>query len=212
MSDKKLIVGLGNPGKKYKETRHNLGALVVEGLGEGWFFPFKKKLLLKSSLATGEVKGNIIYLLLPETYMNLSGLAVRKALNYYNLPVSNLIVVVDDVELPFGKLRYRDKGSSGGHNGLKDIESHLGTQDFARLKMGIDSAKRREESLESYVLQSFTLAEKGNLKDFLAAGMEVVESWCEAGSLEAVKRVEKVNKKLAVLIERQADNYFDEER
>jgi PTH1 family peptidyl-tRNA hydrolase len=208
---KKLIVGLGNPGKKYKGTRHNLGAMVVEGLGSRLALEFKRKITLESELAIGVVGGVTVYLLLPTTYMNLSGTAVRKTLAYYSLTVDDLIVVVDDVELPFGSVRYREKGSSGGHNGLKDIEKYLG-QNFARLKIGIDSAKRREEVLESYVLHPFTVEERDLLGSVVEAGVEVLEGWLAEGTLEAVKRVERVNKTLALQKEKKARDYFDEER
>lgn len=204
--EKKLIVGLGNPGERYRETRHNLGAMVVEAIGKQLSLEFKKKSMLRSQIAVGKYKETEVYLLLPATYMNLSGAAVKGALSFYGLTIKDLVVVVDDADLSFGKVRYRDKGSSGGHNGLKDIAKALGgTQDYARIKMGIDSKERQYSSLESYVLEPFASEEKKWLGEIIAAGVEVVEGWVELGALEATKRAEKVNKKLAMFIKEQSE-------
>jgi peptidyl-tRNA hydrolase, PTH1 family len=178
-----LIVGLGNPGVKYEKTRHNLGFIVVEGLAKKHGLSLKRMWRLSGKVASGEIEGRRVYLLLPTTYMNLSGNAVRKALQYYKLPIDHLLVIVDDVYLKFGDLRLRPQGSAGGHNGLKHIEACLGTQAYARLRMGVGSQdgegppNGREMALEEYVLANFTPDEQSLLPRVVEEGVSAVEAW-----------------------------------
>lgn len=170
-----LIVGLGNPGREYRWTRHNFGMLVLEALAEKEQLSYKKSLLLQSKKASGTISGVAVTLLLPLTYVNRSGAAVRAAMRRVGVPLQHLLVVVDDLYLSFGEMRLRAKGSSGGHNGLKSIEESLGTQDYARLRLGIGQPVG--ESMADYVLQEFSAEEKRELPLLLSAGVEAVKVW-----------------------------------
>jgi len=189
----RLIVGLGNPGEKYRKTRHNLGFEVIREFGrrEGW--DFKRDLRLQGKLANGVMKDQHFYLLFPTTYMNLSGVAVRKALHYFKLSQDSLLVVVDDVYVKLGEFRLREKGSSGGHNGLKSIEYELQTQNYARLRVGVGPQDERElpdgreRFLEDYVLGCFTSGEEEFLPSVIDKGVQVISSWAFEGVEKAVR-------------------------
>src|SRR5690349_986761 len=137
MESLRLVVGLGNPGAEYVRTRHNAGFLVVEEVASraSAQWNFEKK--FDARVAKTERAGQKLLLAEPQTFMNASGEAVGALMNFYRVPVASLLVVVDDADLPFGEIRMRPKGSSGGHHGLESIERHLGTREFARLKVGI---------------------------------------------------------------------------
>ena len=131
-----LVVGLGNPGAKYESTRHNMGFLVVDKLAQNEKLKFNK-LRFKAWTAVWEVGGEKVLLMKPQTYMNLSGEAVGQAARFYKIPADHVLVISDDIALPAGKLRIRAGGSAGGHNGLKNIIQHLGTDRFPRIKVGV---------------------------------------------------------------------------
>lgn len=189
--ERRLIVGLGNPGEKYSTTRHNLGFIVVGALAKKYGLSFKKEREWMSAVAAGKVGGNDVSLLLPMTYMNLSGGAVRRACDYYKIPFedeASLLVVVDDVYIRFGSMRLKEEGTSGGHNGLKNIEEHLQTRHYARLRMGIGPEEMEEMGLlEEYVLSSFTASEVQSLPQFVERGVAVLEQWLNLG-WEAAKK------------------------
>ena len=130
-----LIVGLGNPGQKYEHTRHNMGFLTVDLLAEKLNVKLNK-VKFKSAYNIVRFGGQKCLVMKPQTYMNLSGEAVREAVQFYKIPADHVLVIYDDVSLPVGKLRVRPTGSAGGHNGIKNIIAHLGTQDFPRVKIG----------------------------------------------------------------------------
>ena len=154
----KLIVGLGNPGSKYENTRHNSGFLAVDDLANKLNVSVNRQ-AFNSLIGKLDHNGEKVILMKPQTYMNNSGLAVGKAVRYYHLdPQKDLIVVYDDLDLPVGKLRLREKGSAGGHNGIKSIISHLGTSEFNRIRIGIGSDKRGDTI--DYVLGTFAPEEK----------------------------------------------------
>ena len=161
--DLKLLVGLGNPGSEYNKTRHNVGFMVLEEMARqnNCIFRDSKKLYGK----TCEIRSGLIKtrLLMPKTYMNESGKSVRSAKDWFNFENNQLIVLVDDMDLPLGKIRVRSKGSAGGHNGLKSIINHLGTNDFKRLKIGIGSPseiqQERKSKTVSHVLGRFSKEE-----------------------------------------------------
>lgn len=137
----KLIVGLGNPGRDYAKTRHNTGFMCVDEVANRLNTSFNTK-KFKAELATCMVNGEKVMLMKPQTYMNLSGEAVGECVRFYNLdPEQDVLILVDDLDLPVGKIRLREKGSSGGQNGLKSIISHLGTQSFKRIRIGIGNDK-----------------------------------------------------------------------
>ena len=160
----KYIIGLGNPGEEYKNNRHNIGFLTVENLAK----KFNSKFILRNKLKSwsSEFKiNNLTYrLFLPNTFMNNSGDAVRAIVDWYKIDLDQLFIIVDDLDLPIGKIRFRKKGSSGGHNGLKNIIKNLHTQNFNRIKIGIGSPETFQKSSNfntiSYVLGNISLKEK----------------------------------------------------
>ena len=167
-NDLKLLVGLGNPGSDYSKTRHNVGFMVLEEIASqnNCIFRESKKLLGRTCEYGSGI--NKTRLLMPNTYMNESGKSVRSAKDWFNLDNQQLIVLVDDMDLPLGKIRVRSKGSSGGHNGLKSIINHLGSTEFKRLKIGIgppsEMQKERKSKTVSHVLGRFSKEEFTILK------------------------------------------------
>ncbi len=175
---KYLIAGLGNIGPEYHETRHNIGFMVADALARSGNVTFADgRYGATASLA---VKGRKLILLKPSTYMNLSGNAVRYWLQKENIPLENLLVVVDDLALPFGTLRLKGKGSDAGHNGLKHIAATLGTQDYARLRFGIGNGFPRGGQID-YVLGQFDDQERQLLPERIETAADIVKSFCLAG-------------------------------
>lgn len=158
---KKLVVGLGNPGRKYKNSKHNIGFMALDHYANNAKIKFKKKSTMNAEIAED---GDLI-LAKPLTFMNLSGIAVRKIVDYYNIENDHILVIYDDVDLPFAKLRLRYKGGPGGHNGIKSIIQHLDSQNFNRIRFGIDKSERVE--MKDYVLSDFSKTEFKILKDVL---------------------------------------------
>ncbi len=171
-----LITGLGNPGSEYENTRHNMGFLVADKLAQMLGTSFSLKKNLEASLAKASKGAEEIYLLKPQTYMNLSGQAVGKTLRYFDLKPENLIVIQDDLDLAFGILRSRLEGSHAGHNGLKSIEAHIGTRDFRRIKFGIANSHYQllkqhhaRDAIKDFVLAPLTSDEKQLLDKLVEA-------------------------------------------
>ena len=150
-----LIVGLGNPGQKYEHTRHNMGFLTVDLLAEQLNVKLNK-VKFKSAYNIVRFGGQKGLGMKPQTYMNLSGEAVHEAAQFYKIPADHVLVIYDDVSLPVGKLRVRPTGSAGGHNGIKNIIAHLGTQDFPRVKIGVGAKPHPDYDLADWVLSSFS--------------------------------------------------------
>lgn len=161
----KLIVGLGNPGGKYIGTRHNIGFDCITALCDEYRIKMGKA-ELKALTGTGVIDGIKVMLAMPQTYMNLSGDSVRALADYYKIPVSDIIVIFDDISLAPGQIRIRKKGSAGGHNGVKDIIAKLGTQDFARIKVGV-GAKPEGYDLADFVLGHFKSDEEVDMRKAL---------------------------------------------
>lgn len=150
-----VIVGLGNPGKKYEDTRHNAGYMAIDAIAAKYGIPVKEK-KHKALCGTGVIEGQKVLLIKPETYMNLSGESVADVLNFYKLdPEEDLLVIFDDISLAPGNIRIRKKGSAGGHNGMKSIIAHTGTQNFMRIKIGVGE-KPSGWDLADYVLGHFS--------------------------------------------------------
>lgn len=193
----RVIVGLGNPGAKYAYNRHNLGFMVVMALADRWGVPFKDETRFSSRVAKGRCGDDVVYLVMPMTYMNESGVAARKVMDYYKLDTADVMVVVDDVDTPFAELRIRENGGAGGHNGLRSIEQHLGTREYLRLKMGIGavSAQPGERDMVSHVLGDFSGEERKQLAAFVRNGADTVERLCrdEVGDVmnDVNRRVKK---------------------
>ena len=154
-----IIVGLGNPSKKYEKTRHNVGFEVIDALADRFHIHMEQQ-RNKAIVGKGVIAGQKVILAKPQTYMNLSGESVQGLMDYFKVdPSSDLIVIYDDISLDVGKLRIRQKGSAGGHNGIKSIISHIGTQEFLRIKIGIGE-KPRGYDLADYVLGHFSKADQ----------------------------------------------------
>ncbi len=172
-----LIVGLGNPGSQYETTRHNVGHAVVAGFAKGLGWSLKKDSGVEGKVVRGEHKEIEMHLLMPMTYMNLSGSSVKKALHAFQIALEDLLVVTDDVYVPFGSFRLRERGTSGGHNGLKSIEAHLGTQDFARLRVGVGEPFTC--SLEEYVLADFPGLELEKMPEIITHAKVLIDFWMQ---------------------------------
>lgn len=190
----KLIVGLGNPGSAYSKTRHNIGRRVVESLARKCDAKWKEGKSLKSRWAeVGEKKDSFIFAI-PNVFMNESGVAVRLLVDHFGIDFkSDLLIVVDDFALPFGKLRLRATGTDGGHRGLRSIEEALGNRSYARLRVGIGTSSDSERSLEAYVLSRFEEEEEEGLKDVIDRCVESCKLWV-SGSVE--KAMDRTNKPL----------------
>ena len=188
-TEKFLIVGLGNPGAKYKNTRHNVGFQILQSLADKKGVPFKHSSQLVGELAQATIRDKKVFLLQPATYMNLSGEAVKRFVDYYKIPLDHVIVVCDDVALPLGTMRMRTKGSSGGHNGLESIETHLNTQFYARLRIGVGGPGN--QVLSDYVLGRFSEEEDKTVREIEAKAVEVLELWIAAGIAIAMQTSNK---------------------
>lgn len=175
---KYLIIGLGNPGGKYEETRHNIGFKVVEAFAKECGASFSLQKL--AEVANAKYKGRQVILLKPTTYMNLSG----KAVNYYmqseKIPKENILVITDDLALPFGKLRMKMKGSDGGHNGLKDIQATLNSQEYTRLRFGVGSEFNKGQQVD-YVLGEWTAEERQTLQERIGIATEFIKGFVTVG-------------------------------
>ncbi len=175
---KYLIVGLGNIGDEYRNTRHNIGFMVLDALAKASNIVFKDGRY--GATASMSVKGRQLLLLKPSTYMNLSGNAVRYWMQQEKIPLENVLVVVDDLALPFGSLRLKGKGSDAGHNGLKHIAATLGTQNYARLRFGIGNDFPKGAQVD-YVLGQFGEDDVKQMPERLETAEEIIKSFCLAG-------------------------------
>ena len=172
------LIGLGNPGKKYSTSRHNIGFLLLENLSKKYNSNFLLKDKLKSSCAEFKINDSTYRLFLPNTFMNNSGEAVRAIVNWYKINLDQIIIIVDDKDLPLGKIRFRKKGSSGGHNGLKSIIEQLQTKNFNRIRIGIgspQSIKGTNNNTISHVLGNISLEEKSILDKVYKKVIESLE-------------------------------------
>lgn len=182
----KIIVGLGNPGSRYEKTRHNVGFEVIDELAE------RLDISLQSSKFNGlygtiHHDGEKTLLVKPLTYMNLSGECIRPIMDYYRIPTENLLVIYDDLDLPVGKIRLRQKGSAGGHNGMKSTIQHLGTNEFNRIRIGIDRPPSGM-SVPDYVLGKFTEEEWGTMQSVIPTCADACEEWLKKPFLEVMNR------------------------
>ena len=158
-----LIVGLGNPGREYANTRHNIGFRAIDQLSQQYSIPLNQK-KHKAIYGSGYIEGQKVILAQPQTYMNLSGESVRELVDFYKIEPEDVIVIFDDISLPVGQLRLRKKGSAGGHNGIKNIIAHLGSQDFPRIKIGVGE-KPAGWDLKDHVLGAFSKEDEPLVKE-----------------------------------------------
>ncbi len=166
-----VIVGLGNPGKKYENTRHNAGFVAIDALAEKYGISISEK-KHKALCGTGVIEGNKVILIKPQTFMNLSGESVRAVMDFYKIdPEEDMLVIYDDISLAPGNIRIRKKGSAGGHNGIKSIIAHAGTQNFMRIKVGVGE-KPSGWDLADYVLGHFSDDDNAKLKEIMPDVMQ----------------------------------------
>ena len=180
-----LVVGLGNPGSKYEWTRHNMGFLVVDELAERLSIPVQR-LKFKALTNTAVLGGKSVLLMKPTTYMNLSGEAVGQAARFYKIPPERVLVISDDVALPQGKLRVRRSGSAGGHNGLKKIISHLGTDQFPRIKVGVGQKPSPDSDMVGWVLGTFTGQDRKVMEETIGRAADAVTVLLQHGIDQAM--------------------------
>ena len=191
----KIVLGLGNPGPEYERTRHNVGWWVVDHLADVWRFEGWKK-DGQSRVASGTVGGQRVRLVKPQTYMNLSGGVLRPYLRREGFTApKDMLVIVDEVALPTGAFRIRARGSAGGHNGLKSIEGAVGSQDYARLRVGVGPEDpRRRGDLADYVLSDFGKRDERTVRELMPVLTELVETWLKDGAETAMNRFNKLGK------------------
>ncbi len=182
-----LIAGLGNPGKKYEFTRHNTGFLFLDFLAATYNIKINK-IKFKGIIGEGKIENEKVILLKPSTFMNLSGESIREAMDFYKLTADDLIIIYDDISLPLGKLRIREKGSAGGHNGIKSIIMHTKTENFKRIRVGIDDEKRVEKDPADFVLKSFSKADLKELGSAVDNGVEALKLIVKGDILKAMNK------------------------
>jgi PTH1 family peptidyl-tRNA hydrolase len=187
MDDRYLIVGLGNPGAEYAKTRHNAGFMLVELLAGRWRADWSQERKFQARVAKAERDGRRMVLCEPQTYMNLSGEAVGALVNFFQLPLGKFVVAVDDADLPLGEIRLRPGGSSGGHHGLESIEAHLGTREYARLRIGI-GRKDATRQIAGHVLGRLNAGEMPVMEKALARAADQVECWLAHGLAKAMSQ------------------------
>lgn len=190
MGDVRMVVGLGNPGDRYLDTRHNMGFMVIDSLADVLRMDVKKS-KFGGRFGSGEFAGKKLILLKPWQFMNLSGQVVATAAGFYKLAVGDLLVVSDDLDLEPGRIRLRAKGSAGGHNGLADISQKLGTNEYARCRVGIGRSDRQEAI--SYVLERPTKDQKPLLDSAVERTRDAVFCWIERGIETAMNEFNRVS-------------------
>ena len=182
-----LIVGLGNPGADYARTRHNAGFLLVEKLVDQWRGSWKSERKFQARVSRVEGEGRVVLLAQPQTFMNASGESVGSLVRFYQLPLERIMVVVDDADLPLGEIRLKPGGGTGGHHGLESVMQHLGSREYARLRVGIG---RRDESRQivGHVLGKFGPDESGLLEKVLERAASQLDCWLNAGIQKAMSQ------------------------
>ncbi len=169
-----LVVGLGNPGTKYETTRHNAGFLFVENMENEYGFK-TKKLKFHALIGDTKIAGKKVLVMKPQTMMNNSGVAIKECATFYKIPSDKIIVVFDDISLEPGKLRIKRKGSAGGHNGIKSIIAHLGTEEFPRIKLGVGQKPHPDYDLADWVLANFPKKDIPLMRDAMDNGSKALE-------------------------------------
>jgi PTH1 family peptidyl-tRNA hydrolase len=186
MSDKTVIVGLGNPGRQYRAHRHNVGHMVMDHLATAHGLAFGR-VQHESLVASGRIADRQVILVKPQTFMNASGRAVSRLVRYYRIPLERLLVVYDDLDLPLGTLRFRDAGSAGGHKGVDSLVEELGSQSFSRLRLGIGRPPGQMDPAD-FVLQPFREDEKPLLDHVIREAMAGIHTFLAEGIVLAMSR------------------------
>ncbi len=177
----RVVVGLGNPGRKYERTRHNIGWMLIDTLAKKYSLECKAVSRFRAEVVRARfIDGTSVLLVKPTTFMNCSGVALGLILAYYDIAVEDVLVVVDDVSLEFSRMRFRAKGSAGGHNGLKSVTTHLKTDAYSRLRLGV--GEKGETDMVSHVIGRFHKEEEAALPDVLSKTATAVECWATDGT------------------------------
>lgn len=187
----KLIVGLGNPGEAYAPSRHNIGFTVVKALAKKYKAVLKKDFAISSLSARIKIAGQSVVLSLPLTFMNLSGLAVKPLVKKYKIDLNDLLIVCDDLDLEFGRLKMRACGSSAGHRGMQSIIDSLKKEDFARLRIGIGRPSHKDLETADYVLSAFSKKEKVQVSEIIERALGCCQSWVTKGVTETMNAFNK---------------------
>ncbi len=182
----KLIIGLGNPGKNYKDTRHNVGSNVIFALCEKFEVALKKDWFISAQSAKIVLGKEHVVLAVPQTYMNLSGIAVKALVKKHKIDLSDILIVCDDLDLDTGLIKIKTTGSASGHNGVKSIIEHLKSQEFSRLRIGIGRPKHVNADISDYVLSKFEKKEKQLIDETIKRAGECVESWIVDGQAKCM--------------------------
>ena len=183
------MVGLGNPGLKYEFTRHNIGFRIVDSLAQDIEIEFKKVKSYYSLISRGMINNHKVMLVKPQTFMNLSGRAVSKVVSYYKMPLQDLLIVYDDLNLELGQVRIRKKGSAGGHKGMESIMQYLNSEDVPRLRIGIGNPSVNFNfDCVSYVLSNFNNEEKDKIREVIQLSTEAIKTIIEGGSEKAMRK------------------------
>ncbi|HGI4365185.1 aminoacyl-tRNA hydrolase [Streptococcus agalactiae] len=186
----KMIVGLGNPGSKYNDTKHNIGFMAVDRIVKKLDVNFTEDKNFKAEIGSDFINGEKIYFIKPTTFMNNSGIAVKALLTYYNISIKDMIIIYDDLDMEVGKIRFRQKGSAGGHNGIKSIIAHLGTQEFDRIKVGIGRPNGRMTVI-NHVLGKFDKNDEIMISNTLDKVDNVVNYYLQTNDFQ--KTMQKYN-------------------
>jgi len=186
-----LVIGLGNPGKRYESTRHNVGFMVVEKLAAGWKIELKQK-SFNALWGKGTIEDKNVLLAKPQTFMNLSGTAVRQLQSFFKTEISNLIVIHDDLDLPYGAVRMKAGGGTAGHKGLASIETNLGTSDFIRVRLGIGKPVDKSR-IEGYVLEPFRKEEQEPLPEVIERAADASAEIVLNGLQQAISKYQTKN-------------------
>ena len=182
-----LVVCLGNPGPKYEGTRHNAGFMTADAIAKEYSIRIDRA-RFKALTGQGVMGGENVLVMKPQTYMNLSGEAVRQAVNFYKIPAERVIVVSDEMSLPIGKIRVRARGSAGGHNGLKNIIQNLGTDQFPRIRVGVGAPPHPDYDVKDWVLESFKNQDAEDIADAVLRAARAVECYISEGAERAMNR------------------------
>lgn len=186
-----LIVGLGNPGKEYENTRHNFGFMVLNALAQKWQINYSFKKRFSAFLGNGIIKDQPVMLLFPLTYMNLSGRAVKEAVKYNNIMLGKILIIHDEIDLKYGTIRLRLNGGTGGHKGLESIVSCMASKEFSRLRLGIGTKTTEDEELSDFVLSEFSLQEKNSLSLIMDNAILAIETFINEGIDKAMQNYNK---------------------
>ena len=182
------IAGLGNPGVDYVDTRHNAGFLAAEELASHWGVSWRSHRRFRSLMAQAKWRGRNVVLCRPQTFMNRSGEALGQVVSYYRVPIENLLVVVDDADLPVGRIRLKPRGSCGGHHGLESVDQHLGSSEYPRLRIGIGRTETGRREITQHVLGRFDAEERDRMEPVFKRVTEQIECWLIEGVRLAMNR------------------------